>query len=188
MQRNLFLALIAVILATVPLAIYSADTDGATPSRMKRHGFHGQQGHGPGNHAMGLMKMFRQADDLEITNPQLLQLRMLYQKNCNAGKDKGQRRDLFKKLSDPSLKEADIKKIAAEAGKAAEESIMAKYNMMQEIKKILTPEQLKKLTEMKKTRSGKRGQRRGHGKFSGKGRFFQGSFEAPTEVKDGATN
>lgn len=163
MKRNLLFVFIVTLLAAMPLAIYSADKDGGFMKSARHRGFEGKDS------AMGLMKMFKLADDLEITNPQLLQLRMLFQKNCNAMKKNDSKKDLFKQLSDPALKEEDVKKLAAEAGKAAEERILARFNMMQEIKKILTPEQLKKLEELKNSHVGKRGHRKNSKTGMGKG-------------------
>lgn len=179
MKKNLLFVFIVTLLAAMPLAIYSADKDGGF-MKFARH-----RGSGENDSAMGLMKMFKLADDLEITNPQLLQLRMLFQKNCNAMKNESPRKNLFKQLSDPSLKEEDVKKLAAEAGKATEKKILARFNMMQEIKKILTPEQLKKLEEIKSSHIGKRGHRKGNAmRFGHEGKhksFFGKSIETPAE-------
>lgn len=161
MKRNYFFMTVLAILLTVPLAIHSADMNKARLGR--------------GNHAMGLMKMFKVADELELTNPQLLQLRLIYQKSCNRKQENVSPKELGKKLSAPDITEAEIKKIAAEHAKAVEESIIYRFTMMQEIKKVLSPEQLKKLEEMKSYRHGKRGRRHGKSGMK-KGRRHSSNF------------
>lgn len=175
MKKSMLFALIIGLLAAIPLTIYSADKDAGKTGRFMK--LHRHQRQGPDDMAMGLMPMFKLADDLAITNPQLLQLRMLFQKNCNTEKGMLSRKHHFKKLSDPSLTLEDAKKIAAEAGKSTEEKILAHYSMIQQIKKILTPEQMKKLEELKKSHRGSKGFHRG----TGHGRPFDipGFFESP---------
>lgn len=159
MKRHLALLVLSVFLIAVTLVLYSAE--------MERPGFHGR-GHGFGpsrmngggfdnSHMIGMFGMFRLADELEISNPQLLQLRMMFQKEKSQHKSLHSRRLLHKKLSDPNLKEEDVKKIAEDAGKAVSESIMARFQMMQELRKILTPEQFKKLHERREMKGKRKG-------------------------------
>lgn len=162
MKRNFWFVIIALLLATTPLVIHSAGR--GAPGMFPWRG-------GPGGHAgvAGLLQMFALADELEITNPQLLQLRLLFQKNCSRIKNSDSHKALAKGLLDSSMKEEDVKKIASEAAKSIEERIMTRFYLMQEVKKILTPEQIKKLEEMKKNHIGHAGH------FMGKpGRMMSG--------------
>ncbi|MDD2999970.1 MAG: hypothetical protein PHV05_12985, partial [Candidatus Riflebacteria bacterium] len=79
--------------------------------------------------------------------PQLLQLRMLFQKSSVTLKKDKKTGPVFKWLVDQNLTEEEIKKIAVEEGKTAEARVLAGFQLMQELKKILAPEQLKKLHE-----------------------------------------
>lgn len=147
MKNRLALVLLSVLLFAVTVVLYSAEMGrpgaGARMGRMQHLG-----GGSFGNEQMiGGFGFFKMADKFELTDPQLLAMRAWYQKNektMNAGKE---RLKMFKKLSDPTLSEEDVKKIAAEEGKAVEESIIGRFQMMQELRKILTPDQLKKLQE-----------------------------------------
>lgn len=178
MNRNFFYVLALLLVTALPLAIFSAENTIETEkSALKISRATGDNG----NAFFKRMKpLFKLADEIELTNPQLLQLRMLYQKNSKLDSGRKAGLDLFKKLSDPELKEEDVKKMAAEAARAAEEKILSRYRMMQEVKKILTPEQLKKLEELKATRKERklkkgarkgnfRGMKKGMSKGAGKG-------------------
>lgn len=170
MNRNFFYVLALLLVTALPLAIFSAEDS----LKIEKSAL--EIGRAPGDPGNGFYKrmvpLFKLADEIELTNPQLLQLRMLYQKNCKLDSGRKAGRDIFKKLSDPDLKEEDVKKMAAETAKAAEEKILSRYRMMQEVKKILTPEQLKKLEELKaakKDRRFKKGMRKGNFKGMKKG-------------------
>ncbi len=143
MKRYLTLMLLSVSLIAVTLVLYSAE--------MRSPGMggpgHPRGGHFGGPDMIGGAGFFKLADELEITNPQLLQLRMLFQKHEKIMKAGQQRHMMFKKLSDPDLKDEDVKKMAAAEGKAVEEAIIARFQMMQDLRKILTPEQFKTLNE-----------------------------------------
>jgi Spy/CpxP family protein refolding chaperone len=146
MKRSTILVIFVTLLAAIPLAIQSA-----APIR----GFAGRPGMGPGMHQMhnpltGLLAMFRVADELELTGPQLLQLRLVWQK---AAADFA-RPDMkaFSGLAGSSMNEEEVKKAAAAMAKSVEQGIIAHYNLIQEVKKILTPEQIKKLEERKNFR------------------------------------
>lgn len=174
MKRQITLLLISISLIAVSLVLYSAELenrDFGGPGHHKAKGFENAPLSPPPPHMIGILGLFKLADELEITNPQLLQLRLFFQKNCKTMKGVGPRHLLHKKLSDPTLKEEDVKKIAAEEGKAIEKSILAKFQMMQDLKKILTPEQFKKLHELRP---------RGH-----KPLMDRPGFEPPPEVGPG---
>jgi len=163
MNRNFFYVLALLLVTALPLAIFSAEdvlqTEKSAPEFSRPRGDSGNAFY------KKMMPLFKLADEIELTNPQLLQLRMLYQKNCKIDSGRKAGHELYKKLSDPSLKEEDAKKMAAEAAKAAEEKILSRYRMTQEVKRILTPEQLKKLEELqatKKARHFKKGARKGY--------------------------
>lgn len=142
MKRHLVLALISLSLAAVSLVLYSAEPGFPGMHRGPRHlndaGF-------DNSHMIGTFGFFRLADELEISDPQLLQLRALFQKNDEKIRSGRQHRKLYKKLSDPDLTEADARKIAAEEGKAVEEAIIGRFQMQQDLRKILSAEQYKKL-------------------------------------------
>lgn len=142
MKRHLVLALVSLSLAAVSLVLYSAE-----PGFPGRHfgPRHLNDGGFDNSHMIGTFGFFRLAEELEISDPQLLQLRALFQKNGEKMRSGRQHRKLYKKLSDPDLTEADAKKIAAEEGKVVEEAIMARFQMQQDLRKILSPEQYKKL-------------------------------------------
>jgi len=147
MKRKLTFALLAVFLAASALVLHSAEK-----KEMKRvKNIEIRRMHGGGEDMMpgALARLFEVADDLELTNPQLLQLRMLYQKQSELAKKRRESRKHDKELSDPDLKEEDVKKFAAEQAKMLEAGIIARFQMQQEFKKIFTPEQLKKLEESK---------------------------------------
>lgn len=142
MKKHLVLALVSLSLAAVSLVLYSAE-----PGFPGRHfgPRHLNDGGFDNSHMIGTFGFFRLAEELEISDPQLLQLRALFQKNGEKMRSGRQHRKLYKKLSDPDLTEADARKIAAEEGKAIEETIMARFQMQQDLRKILSPEQYKKL-------------------------------------------
>lgn len=158
MKKQLSLMFLSISLIAVTLVLYSAEVDrpGTNTPMSWPHNLNG--GGFDNLHMIGGFGFFKLADELEITNPQLLQLRMWFQKNekiMNAGQE---RRLLFKKFSDHALSEADVKKIAAAEGKALEESIVARFQMLQDLRKILTPAQFKKLQERKRSSiKGRRG-------------------------------
>ncbi|NCB37252.1 MAG: hypothetical protein EOM80_00650 [Erysipelotrichia bacterium] len=143
MKKHIAMLFLSLALIAVSIVLYSAEIGDKKPVFSNRH------------HAIGrknpdmieLFGMFKLADDLEITNPQLLQLRMLFQKSSVTFKKDKKTGPVFKRLADQNLTEEEIKKIAAEEGKMAEARILAGFKLMQELKKILTPEQLKKLHE-----------------------------------------
>lgn len=168
MKKQLALMFLSISLIAVTLVLYSAEID-RSGNNAPMGGPHHLNGGGFDNsHMLGGFGFFRLADELEITNPQLLQLRMWFQKNekvMNAGH---QRRMMFKKLSDPDLTEADVKKIAAAEGKAVEESIVARFQMLQDLRKILSPAQFKKLHERRQPPM------IGHRGFSPPEGFFKG--------------
>lgn len=142
MKKHLVLALVSLSLAAVSLVLYSAEPGFPGrhfgPRHLNDAGF-------DNSHMIGTFGFFRLAEELEISDPQLLQLRALFQKNGEKMRSGRQHRKLYKKLSDPDLTEADARKIAVEEGKAVEETIMARFQMQQDLRKILSPEQYKKL-------------------------------------------
>ncbi len=151
MKKQLSLFILSVCLIAVTLVLYSAEIDsqaGAGPM-FAPMGPPPQHGHGGPGHPMmfNSIGFFKLIDELDISNPQLLQLRMWFQKNEKIMKSGNRRHLMFKKLSDPTLTEPDVRKIAAEEAKAVEESIITHFRQMQELRKILTEEQFKKLHE-----------------------------------------
>ena len=155
MKKKFTFVLLAVFLAISALVLYSAEKEGF--KRIERRIEIRNTRGGDEMLPAGLTRLFKVADELDLTNPQLLQLRMLYQKKAEGEKENRESKKLGKKLSDPTLTEADVKKYAAEKAKALETHILAKYQIQQDLKKILTPEQFKKLEEMKARKSHKRG-------------------------------
>jgi len=103
------------------------------------------------------VQLFKFADELDLSNPQLLQLRMVFQKQSESRKKNMQSRKQFKKLNDCNISEAEVRKLASEKAKQLEESIIARFKMQQEIKKIFTPEQLKKLEKLKAGKPARKG-------------------------------
>ncbi len=174
MNRKNFYVLAFVLVAALPLIIFSEEK---IANGMEYRSGIKMSGDSANGFVHRLMPLFRLADDINLTNPQLIQLRMLYQKNCQLDDEKMCRMELLKKLSDPSLKEEDVQKLAAEAAKQAEENILKRFRMMQEIKKILTPEQLSKLETCRMSHKGgrfmnghRRGKIKGMHNFLSKGR------------------
>ncbi len=154
MQKKLTLVLIVVFVAVTALALHSAEKEKVR--RYERIEIRKNLGSGdfmPGK----LMQLFKFADELELTNPQLLQLRMVFQKQSAARKKNMLNNKQFKKLNDCNISEDEVRKLASEKAKQLEESIIARFKMQQEIKKIFTPEQLKKLEKMNAKTSAKKG-------------------------------
>ncbi|MBU1106066.1 MAG: hypothetical protein KKB51_05300 [Candidatus Riflebacteria bacterium] len=154
MKKKLTFVLFAVFMATSALTLYSAEKEGF--KRIEKIEIRKTRG-GDDMLPAGLMRLFKIADELELTNPQLLQLRMLFQKRDANVKKLMETRKTDKKLSDPTLTEEAVKIFAAEKAKALETQILARYQMQQDLKKIFTPEQCKKLEEMKAKKSHKEG-------------------------------
>lgn len=172
MNRRFLYVLAFLMVAALPLIIFSEEKTAADDIE-KAPGFFKMRGSPENGFLKGLMPLFRLADEFNLTNPQLIQLRMLYQKNCQSGEEKVTRNEFFKKLSDPSLNEEEVRKLASEAAKATENEILRRFRMVQEIKKILTPDQLKKLEEWKVSQKGgffMNGHRRGN--FKGMHNIF----------------
>lgn len=171
MKRYLVLTLVSLSLAAVSLVLYSAEPDFPGrhfgPRHLNDAGF-------DNSHMIGAFGFFKLADELEISGPQLLQLRALFQKNDEKMRLGQQHRKLYKKLSDPNLTEADAKKIAAEQGKAVEEAIMARFQMQQDLRKILSPEQYKKLHARRRPPMPPMPWRGGHGMPEGSEDGFSG--------------
>ncbi|MDD2999679.1 MAG: hypothetical protein PHV05_11510 [Candidatus Riflebacteria bacterium] len=143
MKKHIAMLFLSLALIAVSIVLYSAEISDQNAVFQGRH-------HETGcRHPdmIELFGMFKLADDLEITNPQLLQLRMLFQKSSVTLKKDKKTGPVFKRLVDQNLTEEEIKKIAVEEGKTAEARVLAGFQLMQELKKILTPEQLKKLHE-----------------------------------------
>ncbi len=170
MKKQLALMFLSISLIAVTIALYSAEIN-CSATRGPMGGPHHLNGGGFDNsHMLGGFGFFRLADELEVTNPQLLQLRMWFQKNEKIMHAGHQRRMMFKKLSDPDLTEADVKKIAVAEGKALEESIVVRFQMLQDLRKILTPAQFKKLHERRQPpMKGRRGFPPPEGPFMGHG-------------------
>jgi Spy/CpxP family protein refolding chaperone len=163
-MKKLTIVLVVLILATTAMVLHSAEKEGRRVREIEiRRVIGGNADLMPGE----LARLFKFADKLELTNPQLLQLRIHYQKQAKLSKENKDCNEQCKKLSDPNLKEEDVKKIAAEQAKLLEAKILAKFQMKQELKKILTPEQLKKLEEMREKKSSKKGMSFFRGKKAG---------------------
>lgn len=146
MNKKITFVLLAVFLVAFALILHSAEKEGF--KHIKRIEIRKMRG-GGAILPEGLIKLFKIADELELTNPQLLQLRMLYQKQSALATKHMESRKPGQKLFDTDLKEEDVKKFAAEQAKQLESSILARFQMQQELKKIFTPDQVKKLEEMK---------------------------------------
>jgi len=154
MKKRITLVLMVAFIVATALALHSAEKEKVRRIR------HIEIRRTTGNETMmpeGLLKLFKTADKLELTNPQLLQLRMLYQKNADLAQKHKETAKLGKKLCDPNLKEEDVKKYASEQAKSLEARILAKYQLQQEFRKVLTPEQLKKLAGLKFDKAGRKG-------------------------------
>ncbi|EKD81057.1 MAG: hypothetical protein ACD_39C02001G0001 [uncultured bacterium] len=149
MKKKITFVLLAVFLVVSALILHAAEREGF--KHIKRIEI--RQMRGGGNMLPeGLLKLFKIADELDLTNPQLLQLRMLYQKQSDLASKHMESRTQGKKLVDGDMKEEDVKKFAAEQAKQLESNILARFQMQQELKKIFTPDQLKKIEEMKSKR------------------------------------
>ena len=154
MQKKFTLFLVTIFVALAVANLYSAEK--AKVRRFERIEVRKTTG---GNEMMPeqLIQLFKFADELELSNPQLLQLRMVFQKQAEARKKNMQSRKQFKKLNDSNISEEEVRKLAAAKAKQLEESIITKFKMQQEIKKIFTPEQLKKIAEIKTKKSARKG-------------------------------
>jgi Spy/CpxP family protein refolding chaperone len=154
MHRKLILVLIVVFVAVSALALHSAEK--REVKRIRHIEIRKNAGSADFMPAR-LMQLFKFADELELSNPQLLQLRMVFQKQAESHKKNMQNSKQFKKLNDCNISEEEVRKLASEKAKQLEESIIAKFRMQQEIKKIFTPEQLKKLEELKARKPARKG-------------------------------
>ncbi len=154
MKNRIVLVLIVAFVAATALVLHSAEKEEVRRIR------HIEIRKTAGNETMmpaGLIKLFKIAEELELTNPQLLQLRMLFQKQTESRKKLKEEKKQFKNLNDSDLSEEEVRKLAAEKAKQLEESIIARFKMQQEIKKIFTPEQLKKLEELNAKKPARKG-------------------------------
>lgn len=152
MKTKITFALLAVFLAASTLIIFAAEKESVESG--KKAGIH--RARGGDILPVGLTMLFRVADELELTNSQLLQLRMLYQKKSESEKKHLKNRALGRKLFEAKPSEEEVKKFAAEMAKKVESDIIARYKMQQELNNILTSEQCKKLEEiMAKSAPGK---------------------------------
>ncbi len=151
MKKQLSLFILSVSLIAVTLVLYSAEMNNQAGAGPMFAPMGPPSQHGPGGPGHPMMfnsiGFFKLIDDLDISNPQLLQLRIWFQKNTQIMKAGHKRHLIYKKLSDPTLSLEDAKKIAAEEGKAVEESIISHFQQMQELRKILSEDQFKKLHE-----------------------------------------
>ncbi|PKL50619.1 MAG: hypothetical protein CVV42_02520 [Candidatus Riflebacteria bacterium HGW-Riflebacteria-2] len=154
MQKKFTLVLIVVFVMVTALSLHSAEK--REVKRIRHLEIRTTTGAGNVMPAQ-LIQFFKFADALELSNQQLLQLRMLYQKQAESSKKRMQDNKHGKKLTDCDLTEKEVRKMAAEKAKQLEESIIARFKMQQEIKKIFTPEQLKKLEEMKSKKHARKG-------------------------------
>lgn len=160
MRKSLSFVLIAIFIATTAFIVHSAERNEVRQPKQLRARMMGQS-YNMMPHGLG--KLFEVAEKLELTNPQLLQLRMFHQKQAKHAEELKQKWMSEKKHFTADVKEEDVKKFAAEQAKMVETSILAKFQMQQELKKIFTPEQLKKLELMQNKDSKREGMR-----------FFQG--------------
>lgn len=154
MQKKFTLVLVALFVALAAGSLYSAEK--AMVKRIERVEVRKAAGDNDLMPAR-LMQLFKFAEEIELTNPQLLQLRMVFQKQSEACKKNLLNEKQFKKLNDSNISEAEVRKLAAAKAKQLEESIIAKFKMQQEIKKIFTPEQLKKLEKLKAEKPSRKG-------------------------------
>lgn len=154
MQKKFALVLVALFVVLAAGSLYSAEK--AMVKRIERVEVRKAAGD---NNMMParLMQLFKLADELELTNSQLLQLRMVFQKQSEARKKNMQNEKQFKQLNDSNITEAEVRKLAAAKAKQLEESIIAKFKMQQEIKKVFTPEQLIKIEKMNAKKTVRKG-------------------------------
>ncbi len=154
MRKSLTFVLIAIFMGTTALVLHSADKKEV---RRTKHLRARMMPHSDNMMPRGLIGLFEFADKLELTNPQLLQLRMFHQKQVERIKEFKHKRMSERNPFTADLKEEDVKKYAAEQAKMVETRILARFQMQQDLKKIFTPEQLNKLELMRKKDSKREG-------------------------------
>ena len=149
-------ALAAVALLAAPVL---AQGGPMKPGRCAGHG-----AHGPG---MGLHRGLEQLDLSAEQREQLEQIRARHQEETRLSHDQLQAaHERFADLAHAeTLDETALREAAATMAEARTEMMIARAGMMNEIRQILTPEQLEQFQQMRQRRGGMmRGQGRGPGR------------------------
>ncbi len=144
MKLPRFVYFLALFSLATGFAIYSADTS----VMRKGHQLHKM---GRGMHVMPMFEFFKFADEIGISNTQLIQLRMVFQKFSKKaellGMGKGHKMPELKKPESPE----EVKSFVSEISKKMEQGMLMHLEMKKELEKILSEDQLKKMDEMRKS-------------------------------------
>lgn len=97
---------------------------------------------------MGARDFFMLADELNLTDDQIVKLRAYYKKHFSKDADKLSRPMLPKPEDFCKMTEEEMNKFADDAAKNVHDAIMAKLQKIIDLKKILSPEQLEKLRKI----------------------------------------
>lgn len=148
-------AIVGILLLFTSFTLFSAEKH-QIRKKMRKHS---------GEGAHGFMMFFKTLDKLNISNTQLIQLRMLFEKNKPQKEEFGKTMDFHQKLDDVSTSLQEAKEIIAQIGKKHEERMLKRFQMKQEMGKILSAKQLEQFEQQSMKGPRKKPMRRGHPGF-----------------------
>jgi Spy/CpxP family protein refolding chaperone len=129
----------------------------------------------------GLFKLFAIADELNISNTQLIQLRLAYDK-CKTDKNYlTERAKLKAQLNEKDIKFAQAKEIITKLGQMRTEQELKKLEIKEELKKVLSSEQLEKLETQGFHKMHQFNRHKNHRNFQGIRNYFPGFKKPDTE-------
>lgn len=129
------IAIIGILLLFTSFSLFSAEKQHIRSKLKTRQGAEGQ----------GFMMFFKTLDELNISNTQLIQLRMLFDKNKPQKEEFGKQLELHKNLMKEGVTLDEAKKIIEQISQKHQEMMLKHFQMKQEMAKILTAEQMKEL-------------------------------------------
>lgn len=98
--------------------------------------------------AKAALNFFKLADEIELTDEQLIQLRSFYKKHYSEPAKKFEKPDMPSSETLFYMNEEQLRKIADDESKKVHEKMMGTFQKIIDIKKILTYEQLKKIKSL----------------------------------------